>query len=226
MTDGHMVTVTTSVGKGGGVGWRWVVAASFVGLEGAQPRCVDYRVRAVPYIGHGLDMHSAHDVEKQMLEGQIPEDDVPDFEAIPPEGIPRYVFESASQRRLLEKALRRVENPPPWQRPVEYQDETVALLRSRPRKRGRPPTWTVAEKLPLLKAMEEGYATGMKRADVAVANNVSESTIRNLQQWAVKHDPPLWVSYGPGRRGGHMTAEAEAMHQHLDDEKGSDDGQR
>jgi hypothetical protein len=202
---------------------RWAVVATFVGVDGTEPRCVDYRVRVIPgpevgssprLSNHFLRM--GHRTLASMEEAVISPEDAEQLGEVPAEGIPRRVFELASQARLLDKATSMVER-----RPERYQASIRQALGRRHRRRGRPPARSLAEKLRILAAVEDAFATsGRTLAEVAAEHHMSREQLRDLLSWA-RHDaqPRLFVSYGPGRRGGHLTPQARDLLQDQPDEE-------
>lgn len=198
---------------------RWVVVATFVGVGSSEPRCVDYRVRVVPAIDlwdrptteHDTQVQyrrSADEIAQQLAAVAITPAEAAQLGEIPAEGIPRYVFEEASQARLLatarEKALGRFPN---W---YGFSEDARVFLaqQSRPKRRGRPPVRSLGEKLRILADVER-LPTLQAAAD---AHAMSRSAVRDLVSWA-RHDadPPLFTAYGPGRRGGELTEHARAL---------------
>lgn len=205
---------------------RWAVLATFVGLDGAGPRCVDYRVRVVPAGASGASgVIAAHQVLHALEQQTIPGADAESLGTIPPEGIPRYVFERASQTRLLEKARRKTRVDAgriasAGERPgVEYfpapralHPDVAALLAPPVGKPGRPPHRSLAEKLRILARVEDAFVEGRPLESVARDVTMSRSALRDLLSWARKDaSPRLFTSSGPGRRGGGLTDEARAL---------------
>ena len=203
---------------------RWAVVATFVGIDGAEPRCVDYRVRVVPEPPAAAtptpamwSIVAGGRVLRAMEAAAITADEAEQLGEVPAEGIPRRVFEQASQARLLAKGRAAVQR-----RPDRHGETARALLERPTNKRGRPPVRSLGEKLRILADVEAAYeGDGRTLADVAGEHNMSRSAVRDLLGWA-RHDadPPLFVSYGPGRRGGHLTPQGRAMLDQLDNEEG------
>jgi len=201
---------------------RWVVVATFVGIDGAEPRCVDYRVRVVPDAPDASSsVRTAHRLIEELEAQAIPAHAVDALGEIPREGIPRYVFERASQARLLAKARAAASR-----RPGRYPADVRATLAQGTAKRaGRPPVRPLGEKLEILADVERAFAEGGKRADVAARHAMSSSALRDLLHWARHdHDPPLFTSYGPGKAGGELTPEARAYLANVEETR--DDGER
>jgi hypothetical protein len=190
---------------------RWAVIAVFVDVHGSEPRCIDYRVRVVPEKPSNFAAVRAGHVVLRELEkdtrGERPADFVAAELSAPTEGIPRRVFEVASQARLLAKARTSVKR-----RPDRYTAGTRQMLKDAPRRIGRPPVRDIQEKLRLLAAVENAYATGVPLATVAKEHTISRASLRDLVAWA-RHDarPQLFTTFGPGRRGGELTPAARAM---------------
>lgn len=206
--DGAVVTIPTDVrDRDGRI--RWVVLATFVGVDGAEPRCVDYRVRVVPATSSASEgVRAAHQLIRQLEANAISPADVAQLGTIPPEGIPRRVFEEASQAKLLASARAKVKR-----RPERHTARTRELLERQARKRvGRPPLRTLSERLRILAAVEAAYDTGRTLADVARDHDMSRSSLRDLLAWA-RHDadPSLFTGTTPGRRGGALTPTARAL---------------
>jgi hypothetical protein len=210
VSEGLVTVSDTVLGKvGGRTAIRWVVVATFVGVGGTEPRCVDYRVRVVPGGSRGEEnLRDAHRVLRAMEQDTTTAEQAAALGPVPAGGIPRRVFEVASQARLLEKARAKA-----TRRPELVAEEARQLLERPARRRGRPPRRSLAEKLRVLADVDEAFAGSDRTlADVAQQHNMSRSALRDLLGWA-RHDahPPLFVSYGPGRRGGHLTPEARAL---------------
>ena len=187
----------------------WAVVAAYVTGEHGDPVCVEYRVRQVRRGERMIDdvvalqqtLDAMEDHASQGLVGQGPFD---------PIGIPRYVFESASQGRLLEKA--RVSLSRGSRATEELSSEAKALLTPPAHKPGRPPQRSMGDKLKILRAIEEAQAAGQKLEDVAQQFHMSRSAVRDLLSWARRDaNPRLFTGAGQGRKGGEMTPEARAM---------------
>lgn len=189
---------------------RWVVVAKFVGVEGSEPRCVDYRVRVVPEvpkkrIAAGLGRRIA-----RLMMDDANSDREGLWEAgessAPAEGIPRRVFEEASQTRLLELARERANRG--------HVDPSVKDLLTSPagRRRGRPPVMPLGQKLRILRDVETAFATGGTLQEVADLHHLSRGSIRNLLAWARSDaKPQLFEGTTVGRRGGRLTPAARAL---------------
>jgi len=186
----------------------WAVMATYaMGAQG-DPVCIEYRVRVLRgststellvNLHLTLDVMEANATESIAGEGPFPI-----------AGVPRYVFEAASQGKLMEKAramLARNEA-----KRAALSDDARALLAPPARKPGRPPVRSVAEKLHILAAVEVANSAGVKLEDVAAQFHMSRSALRDLLSWA-RNDasPRLFDASGQGRRGGHLTAEARTM---------------
>jgi len=187
-------------------GWA-VVATYAMGVQG-DPVCIEYRVRALRggnshellvNLHLTLDVMAGHATESLVGEG-----------AFPSAGIPRYVFEAASQGKLMEKARASLARNSAKRDALS--DEARQLLAPPARKPGRPPVRSVAEKLHILAAVEVANSAGVKLDDVAAQFYMSRSALRDLLSWA-RNDasPRLFDASGRGRRGGHLTAEARTM---------------
>lgn len=197
----------------------WLVVGLFVMSDAGEPTCVDYRVRAIP---NTRAMGEWHGLVKQITASMMG-----DYATLPPAnptpgGVPRYVFEEASQMRLLTGGRRTVKRAARRGRQVDARVKAM-LAAADQRKPGRPPVRSLPEKLRVLAEVEIAYEVGESLDRVAHKSAMSRSALRDLLTWA-RHDadPPLFTSLGPGRRGGRLTPEARA----LLDEIGDDDGQR
>ncbi|KRB45001.1 hypothetical protein [Terrabacter sp. Root181] len=186
---------------------RWVVVGTFVGVDGSEPRCIDYRVRVVPEMD-SVEMSSGVAKQLAILLADDAEQDRSLYRAAeqsaPSEGIPRRVFEEASQTRLLEMARDLVRRG---------RVEPVELLtrQERPR-RGRPPARSLGEKLRILESVERAFASGHTLDDVAREHHLSRGSVRNLLAWArTDAEPQLFEGTTPGRRGGRLTPAARTM---------------
>lgn len=192
---------------------RWVVLASFIGIEGGQARCIEYRVRVVPdQPSRAEAVGAAVGVEQELSrDAANPDRNIAWLDAAssgPAAGIPRYVFEEASQARLLEKARLLA-------RTLPEQPEAVRALLERETKprRGRPPVRSLREKLEILVDIEDAYAEGRTLADVASDHAMSRSAVRDLLGWARSSDSGavLFTGGGPGKKGGRLTPTARAL---------------
>ena len=108
MNDRDAVTITHMVeDRSGHV--RWAVIGTFVGVDGSEPRCIDYRVRVVPEApSKRMAAGFGGQLSLLMMEDASRDDHglLRAAEAAPPaEGIPRRVFEEASQTRSSWKGL-------------------------------------------------------------------------------------------------------------------------
>jgi len=210
--DQHLVTVSSEVfgpGADGGIDVpRWAVAATYTRGSNGEPVCVEYRARVLrgddprellmdlQETISAMESHAALD-----LVGEGPFPDV---------GIPRRVFEVASQSRLLQKAreaLRRSDK-----RRSHVPPETLELLSPGQRRVGRPPVRPLEEKLRILAAVEDATQSGESLEVVAHTFHMSRSSLRDLLSWA-RHDsdPRLFTGGGQGRGGGALTPEARLL---------------
>lgn len=187
---------------------RWAVIATFARVGDAELRCVDYRVRVVPETPRASgSVREGHRVLRAMRESTVSKDEVAQLGAIPREGIPRHVFEQASQANLLKKARAKA-----TRRPDRVSAAARKALQSAGEPRtGRPPKRTLAEKLKILSDAEQGFDAGETRSTIARRHAMSDSSLRDLLTWARRDTPPLWASHGPGRRGGVLTSHARAL---------------
>lgn len=210
--DGHLVTIESQVFDR--QRWpRWAVTATFAAVDGSEPRCVDYRVRVVPDGGPGTAVRHLHETLGHMSGAAMTPTEAELLGSIPPEGIPRYVFERASQARLLADARAAFErNPQRFEAPAAEMLARVPVSRAGQVRRGRPPAIPLGVKLRILADIEQAYSNGGTRADVARRYNMSESSVRDLLTWA-RHvaEPQLFTIAAPGTKEGRMTAEARSM---------------
>ncbi|HXH78181.1 hypothetical protein [Nocardioides sp.] len=207
--NAEIVTVSSDVmdRRTGRVGWA--VVAAYVTGEHGDPVCVEYRVRQVRRGERKFDdvvnlhrtIHAMEDHAEQGIVGEGPFD---------PVGIPRYVFEAASQGRLLDRARANLAR---GGRSTEgLSTEAKALLTPPAHKPGRPPQRSMLVKLQILQAAEKAHAAGQTLEDVAQQFHMSRSAVRDLLSWARRDaSPRLFTGAGQGRRGGEMTPEARAM---------------
>lgn len=187
-------------------GWA-VVATYAMGAQG-DPVCIEYRVRALRgntsrdlLVNLHLTLNAMGGQATESLAGEG---------SFPALGIPRYVFEAASQGKLLEKARAMLARN--TDKRGALSEEAWALLSPPTRKPGRPPIRSVAEKLRILAAVEVANVEGVNLEDVAAQFHMSRSSLRDLLSWA-RNDatPRLFDASGQGRRGGHLTPEARSM---------------
>jgi hypothetical protein len=179
---------------------------------------VDYRVRAVPEAR--TRNHSrlfAREIVKELERDANASDRNATWWATelsaPVQGIPRRVFEQASQARLLEKARQKIERS----RRAGYSPSSsvVALLeRHRPTTSpaGRPATRGLGQKLAILAAVEDAFCDGRTLQDVADDQHVSRSTVRDIVSWGRRHEPQLFTSVAvAGQTGGQLTDAGRAL---------------
>ena len=217
--DAELVTVSDLVEDrtDGRIGWA--VVAAFVRGPLDEPVCVDYRVRQVKASVEGAAMKNA-DVRSiglrngqrtiQTLEAHAQRD----WAGSGPfsrKGIPRYLFEVASQPRLIAKARRLLKLKP------TAAPEARSVFSAPERRPGRPPQRGLLEKLRILADIEAAYESGHTLADVADTHLMSRSAVRDLLSWA-RHDadPRLFEGITQGRKGGQMTAEARTLLEDLE----------
>ncbi len=186
----------------------WLVVALFAKTRSGDPVCVDYRVRAIPDAHKMEQWWAAKDQLIRSMSG--------DHTALPemtpsPGGVPRYVFEEASQQRLLAGARKQMGKPTRTEQ-GRLRREAKAFLASSDRKPGRPPQRSLTDKLRTLQAVEEGYASGRSLEDVARDRAMSRSSLRDLLSWA-RNDasPRLFTPTRQGRSGGTLTPEGRAL---------------
>lgn len=212
--EGQLVTVTSEVVDRRHRQIRWAVAATFLATGADEPRCVDYRVRVVPSSSDGrVDIRDLHRTLRAMETHATTVEDAERLGSVPPEGIPRYVFEDASQAKLLAKARAAIDrNPGRFEAPAHAAIGRVAVNRGGEVRRGRPPRMSLGAKLHVLADLEDAYQTGRTRAEVAHDHHISESAVRDLLTWA-RHtaEPQLFTKSRPGVKGGGLTPEARKM---------------
>lgn len=217
MGGSQIVTITESVADRAGEP-RWIVVATFAGVGGSEPRCVDYRVRVVPELRDGQSRMAVVGRLMLAMEDQAAsEGEVEALGTIPAEGIPRYVFEKASQARMLEKARAKAERRPD----LVNEDAAAVLARQAKARRGRPPTRSLRERLLILADVEAAFESGRTLEDVAHKHHVSRSAVRDLLAWARSGDSGVQLFEGttPGRRGGRLTdAARKLLHETGDDQ--------
>ncbi|MEH3033633.1 MAG: hypothetical protein PGN07_06260 [Aeromicrobium erythreum] len=176
------------------------------------PTCVDLRVRRVEDVAG-----AAGDVMHTQL-ARLMFDDMTGGDRLPPaaasgRGMPRYVFEEASESQLLRGLRSAVSRSRQAER---LQPAQVAMLLESNQKVGRPPKLSLREKLETLAAIEAAYASDVTMDELAADLGISRSSLRDLLTWARhKSDPRLFTSSGHGRRGGAMTPEALELLEHL-----------
>jgi hypothetical protein len=192
---------------------RWLVCAVFVDINGSEPRCIDYRVRVIPRMPSKRAAEwAARQVEKE-LQADVEQRERQEVYMLaevtaPAEGIPRRIFEQASQTRLLAKARTKIKAPPGM---VGPEFEAMLDRQAKPR-RGRPPVHPLGEKLGILVDVEHAYAKGETLQDVADAHHMSRSAVRDLVAWARSGDSGhVLFTKWPGRRGGELTQAARRL---------------
>jgi len=192
---------------------RWLVCAVFVDVNGSEPRCIDYRVRVIPKMpSKGAADWAARRVEEE-LRADVEDRERPEIYVLaettaPAEGIPRRVFEQASQTRLLAAARSKVKTAPGT---VGADVELMLDRQTKPR-RGRPPVRPLGEKLHILVDVEHAFAAGRTLQDVADTHHMSRSAVRDLVAWARSGDGgPVLFTKWPGRRGGELTQAARRL---------------
>ncbi|MCW2497516.1 hypothetical protein [Jatrophihabitans sp.] len=201
---------------------RWVVLATFVAAPAAEPVCVDYRVHVVRERPGAFSSQLAADKVLYEMQQDVQRDGRKEVwirESVGPVGIPRRVFEEASQAKLLTQARTKLSGEPNvvdefWETvaPGRRASLTEALTgRGAPSKAGRPPSRSLSQKLEILRSIEDAFAGGRTLDDVARDQHMSRSAIRNLLFWARHTVPPLFSSTLQGRRGGELTAHARAL---------------
>jgi hypothetical protein len=194
---------------------HWAVTATFTEGERGDPVCIEYRVRVVRGSTTQERLVNLHLTLDGM--GRQADDELAGEGPFPNVGIPRYVFEQASQGRLLEKA--RASLARGGRSTSRLSAEAQALITPPAHKPGRPPQRSMAEKLRILAAVEASYESGATLEDVGKQFNMSRSAVRDLLGWA-RNDaqPRLFEGRGKGRRGGQMTKEARAMQRKINKE--------
>lgn len=208
MEQPHIVTITSEVRDRTSRRVAWGVMAAYVANEHGDPVCVEYRVRQIRGASSAERLQNLHLTLDALEEGATTDlAGSGEFSAV---GIPRYVFEEASQGRLIDKARRFIERGSP--RVTGVTAEAKTLLQGRERKPGRPPQRSTLEKLRILLAVEEGIRAGQTLQDVADAFHMSRSAVRDLLTWARRDsDPRLFTARGQGRAGGELTPEARVL---------------
>ena len=209
----EVVTVSTDVFDRRANEPRWAVVASYVQGERGDPVCIEYRVRLVRGAGsHDLlrNLHlNLRAMEDDATENLVGEGEFPDI------GIPRYVFEQASQGRLLERARAHLSRNETKRSGLT--SEARAMLAPPVRKAGRPPQRSTADKLRILAAIEVAFEAGDTLETVATEFHMSRSAVRDLLSWARSDaQPRLFTASGRGRKGGQLTPEARAMLQEIE----------
>lgn len=211
MSDGVFVKVSEFVSRRGGIEAGWAVVATFAVEGAAEPRCIDYRVRAIPHRDNMLDQIKVRgEVESQMLDASMGADEIEDLGEFPAGGIPGFVFKEASQARLLDTARARVAASPERYVPVASEAlHRVPVSRAGKVAQGRPWSRDLGERLAILADVERAYEVGDSRASVAALHHMSDSALRDLLHWARKTaEPPLFTDPGRGKKGGRLTQAA------------------
>jgi len=211
----------------------WAVVAGYVIGPQGDPVCVEYRVRQVASAGSDAvaivdAIYLAEALETQCKDAAL---SVPSHPS--PRGIPRYVFEVAAQGRMLDRARKRlalIDDQHARDDAARGRGEDVRIVRrevaadarallaaSTGRRIGRPPQWSLAEKLHILSAVERATVQGRILAEVAAEFHMSRSSLRDLLSWARRDaNPRLFTARGQGRGGGELTAEARALLAEID----------
>lgn len=185
----------------------WVVVGLFASAEDGQPTCVDYRVRSIPNTHDPVEMQQTIAAVSEALLGQHSGLSSP---VVTPGGIPRYVFEQASQVTLLSIARKTVDTSE-WYQENLAPGIVASLASGGRRKAGRPPARGLREKLEILEAVERANRDGQSLDVVALERHMSRSSLRDLLYWARKSSfPRLFTNPGQGRRGGQLTVEGRA----------------
>lgn len=192
----------------------WAVVAAFARGPQGEPICVDYRVRAVKALHGNYDGEYAGQrngqVTVRVLKGQA-ETEWPGDGPYSRKGIPRYVFEAASQQRLILKARDWLDRNP------DAAPKARRVMDVPARRTGRPPTRSPLEKLRILADVEAAYESGRTLSDVAAKNHMSRSAVRDLLSWARGDaNPQLFEGITPGRKGGKMTPAARELLERLE----------
>jgi hypothetical protein len=194
----------------------WLVFGLFVRAADGEPTCVDYRVRAFPNMRDLGTWQPWVERIGRAMRGDHSAIPVPDPVS---GGIPRYVFERASQARLLEMARERLRSTPTERARLTPNALAIVDHAAGPQV-GRPPQRSLAEKLRILKAVENAYNDGEPSLErIAADFHMSRSSLRDLLSWARRDATPrLFTTLGHGRRGGEMTQEAKALFAQIDKE--------
>lgn len=204
----QLVTVGESVFDRRTKDLGWAVLATFTVGERGDPVCVEYRVRVVRGENMSERLRNLHQTLDAMERHAT--DGLAGAGAFPDSGIPRYVFEQASQGRLLEAARAKLQRDDTFRE--QLSDGARALLAPPAHKPGRPPKRSMADKLRILAAVETADDLGRTLEDVAGDFHMSRSALRDLLSWARRDaQPRLFTARGQGRGGGELTAEARAM---------------
>ncbi len=197
----------------------WVVVAAYLRGASGDPVCIDYRVRQVGR-RDGAEMPPDETVDlMERLGKHSTEPAAPTPLEASEKGIPRYVFEEASQTRLLERGRQRLarlekfEQLNPQLTTLEISGAERDMLTPATRKSvGRPPQRSLGEKLEILAAVEAGGEQGRTLEEIAGDFFMSRSALRDLLSWARRDaSPRLFTGRGQGRAGGQLTPEALAM---------------
>lgn len=199
---------------GGGWPGGWVVVGTFIAEGNAEPRCIDYRVRAYPASSDTFaSIEIRNRIEARLLDQSAGAEDIEDLGEFPPGGIPRWVFERASQSRLFDTARDRINTYPEKYAPIAAEVlNRVPVSRGGRAHIGRPRLRNIGETVRILADVEAAYAEGLSRASVAERHYMSDSALRDMLHWARKvTEPPLFTDPGRGKRGGRLTEEARRL---------------
>lgn len=195
----------------------WLVVALFVVDDSGDPFCVDYRVRAI------VDTHKMWEwepIRKSLLasmQGEASSFPTPVGAA---GGVPRYVFEEASQSRLLAGARETLKTSSRERARLGRVAKQLLAAGERPPGRGRPPAMPLVDKLRLLDRIEQAFGEPEQTLDTVAAEvNRSRSSLRDLLHWARTQEPALFERTSQGLRGGRLTPEGRALLSEL--EKGA-----
>jgi hypothetical protein len=211
--DEELVTISDLVEDASDGRIGWAVVAAFVRGPLGEPVCVDYRVRqvkaGVESALSGLDARGIGLRNGQKTILALEAHAHAEWAGTGPfsrKGIPRYVFEEASQQRLIAKARKLLELKPTATPKARH------VFTAPERRPGRPPQRGLLEKLRILADVEAAYASEGTLADVAERHHMSRSAVRDLLSWARRDaNPQLFEGITQGRRGGQMTPEAREL---------------
>ena len=192
----------------------WLVAGLFLPAADGQLTCIDYRVRAIPNL-HDIGYLATKNALADAMTDQHVHLPAP---TVTPGGIPRYVFERASQVQLLKAARETVPGSAYHQQHLSQQVQEW-LGRDGRKRTGRPPARSLREKLLILESVGIANEEGTSLDEVAEQWHMSRSSLRNLLFWARHTTPLMFIHVGAGNRGGTLTDEARAL---LDEIRGAE----